>query len=95
MAVGVIGLALLTWLVWRRRYRKAKAERAQLSQSQQINGGGIKLGNSTEMPTYEHHVREMQDREPAEIAQGPGREAPVLYRPQELSGSYPPERSDG
>lgn len=44
-------------------------------------GQGIKSGNSNEMATYEHHVGEIQ---------GHGlSEAPAIYRPHELSGSYP------
>lgn len=44
-------------------------------------GHGVKSGGSNEMATYEHHVGEIQ---------GHGlSEAPAIYRPHELSGSYP------
>ncbi|KAG8169409.1 hypothetical protein KVR01_000154 [Diaporthe batatas] len=92
VAAGLIGLAIVVWCAWRRRYRKAKAARAQLSQSQRMTGAGygyhqsgIKSGNATEMPTYEHHVREMQVHEPPHASQQQAQEA-LSYRPHELSG---------
>lgn len=100
VAVGIIGLALMIWFVWR-RHHKAKETRAQLSQPQHMtaaddvsHGRGIKLGNSTEMPTYEHHVREMQSHGLSEAHQQQAWAIPAFYRPQELSGSYPQKRSN-
>lgn len=105
MAVGVIGLALIIWfLLRRRRYRKAKSAREEPTQSQPqhmtgicvaCHQSGIKLGDYIEMPTYEHHVREMQGRGPFQTAQQEAQEIPAYYRPHELSGSYPRDRNDG